>query len=76
MQRVSGLDPDAAPDAAALDAALNGADAACGVVLATEAGAQAAVRAGVTTVVPISGQHPAILLLRLAQAGSPLQEDA
>ncbi|MCW3012982.1 MAG: pyruvate, phosphate dikinase [Solirubrobacterales bacterium] len=70
-----GLEPDTAVDVAALDAALDHATAARGAVLATAAGAEAAVRARLRTVVPVPGQHPATLLLRLAQATDPSQEE-
>lgn len=62
-----GLDPEAPLDTVALEAALAGASAARGAVLATAAGAQAAAHAGLHTVVPVKGQNPATLLLRLAQ---------
>lgn len=62
-----GLDPEAPLDTVALEAALAGASAARGAVLATAAGARAAVHAGLRTVVPVQGQNPATLLLRLAQ---------
>jgi pyruvate,orthophosphate dikinase len=70
-----GLDPEAELDVAALDAALAGATAARGAVLATAAGAEAAVRAGLRTVVPVKGQNPATLLLRLAQTDRQSPEE-
>jgi pyruvate,orthophosphate dikinase len=73
----AGLSPDAdaEPDPAALDRALGGAAAARGGVLATAAGAAAVVRAGVATVVPVPGQNPVTLLLRLAQASAQPEEE-
>jgi pyruvate,orthophosphate dikinase len=73
----AGVLPDAEgdPDPDALDRALAGASAARGAVLATPAGAAAAVHAGVAAVVPIPGQDPVTLLLRLAQASGRPEEE-
>jgi pyruvate, orthophosphate dikinase len=60
-------DPDATPDVEELTARLRGASAARGTVLATPEGARAALAAGVHTIVPLPGQQPAALLLRLVQ---------
>ncbi|MEV4420746.1 pyruvate, phosphate dikinase [Patulibacter sp. NPDC049589] len=62
-----GLDPEGADDATLTDA-MRGAAAVRGIVLGTDAGAGAAVAAGVGTVVPLADQDPLVLLLRLARA--------
>ena len=62
-----GADPEAAPDVEELTARLRDASAARGTVLATPEGARAALAAGVRTIVPLPGQQPAALLLRLVQ---------
>jgi pyruvate,orthophosphate dikinase len=68
-------DPDAAPDVEELTARLRGASAARGAVLATPEGARAALAAGVRTIVPLPGQQPAALLLRLVQEMSHPEEE-
>ena len=47
---------------------MRGASAVSGAVLGSAEGALAVVRSGVPTVVPLAGQRPEVLLLRLAQA--------
>jgi len=64
-----------APDPEALAAALRGAAAARGSVLASPEGARAAVRAGVGRVQKLPGQPAAALLLRFAQAKCNLEEE-
>jgi pyruvate,orthophosphate dikinase len=63
-----GLDEGGGADAGALRDALEGARAARGAVLATEAGARALLDAGVEKLVRQAGQHEAALLLRIVQA--------
>ncbi|HTX08726.1 MAG TPA: pyruvate, phosphate dikinase [Solirubrobacteraceae bacterium] len=63
------LEPDHPVDAATLEAGVHGARAVRGTVLNSPEGARAAIVAGVKTVVPLPGQRPEVLLLRLAQAG-------
>ncbi len=63
-----GLDEGGGADAGALRDALEGARAARGAVLATEAGARALLDAGVGKLVRQAGQHEAALLLRIVQA--------
>ncbi len=60
-----GLDPERLPTDDELDAALAGAAAARGAVLNTAAGAAAALRAGITTVLALLSQHELVLLMRL-----------
>jgi pyruvate,orthophosphate dikinase len=59
-----GLDPERPPAGDELDSALAGAVAARGAVLNTAAGAAAALRAGVTTVVALPSQPELVLLMR------------
>jgi pyruvate,orthophosphate dikinase len=62
------LDPSGSTDRAALAAALRGCRCARGSILASAAGAEAVLDAGVQMVVTGSGQNRLILLLHLAQA--------
>jgi pyruvate, orthophosphate dikinase len=66
---------EGAPDPEAIAAALRGADAARGSVLASAEGARALLAAGVPTVQRLPGQPAAALLLRLAQAKAQLEEE-
>ncbi|MCW2675661.1 MAG: pyruvate phosphate dikinase [Modestobacter sp.] len=59
-----GLDPERPPADDELDATLAGATVARGAVLNTAAGAAAALRAGVTTVVALPSQPELVLLMR------------
>jgi pyruvate,orthophosphate dikinase len=69
------LDADGALDVQELAGLLRGASAARGAALATPEGARAVLAAGVRTVVPVPGQVPAALLLRLVQAMSNPEEE-
>lgn len=69
-----GIDPDAPPNVGELAALIRGAGAVRGSVLATPAGAQAALAAGVRALVRQPGQSEAALLLRLVQA-MPITEE-
>ena len=62
------LDPSAPPDPGLLRAALAGSRSVRGSLLASPAGARAALDAGVDTVVAGVGQPPLVLLLHLLQA--------
>lgn len=66
-----GLDPEHPPSDEDLDAALAGTTAARGAVLNTAAGAAAALRAGVSTVVALPSQPELVLLLRFLPAARP-----
>jgi pyruvate,orthophosphate dikinase len=66
------LEPDRKPDVDALTDEMRGASAVSGSVLGSAEGAIAVVRSGVPTVVPLAGQRPEVLLMRLAQAGQEL----
>jgi hypothetical protein len=66
---------EGAPDPEAIAAALRGAAAARGSVLASAEGARALLEAGVATVQRLPGQPAAALLLRLAQAKAQLEEE-
>lgn len=61
------LDPSGSSDRAALAAALRGCRCARGSILASAAGAEAVLEAGVKMVVTSAGQHRLSLLLQLAQ---------
>jgi pyruvate, orthophosphate dikinase len=63
-----GLEPERKPDVEALADAMRGAAAVSGSVLGSAEGALAVVRSGVPAVLPLVGQRPEVLLLRLAQA--------
>ena len=63
-----GLDPSTPPTAEEIAAALVGRRSARGGLLASAAGADAVLAAGVGTVVPSAGQHPLVLLMHLVQA--------
>jgi hypothetical protein len=62
------LEPDRKPDVDALADVMRGASAVSGSVLGSAEGAVAVIRSGVPTVVPLAGQRPEVLLMRLAQA--------
>jgi pyruvate,orthophosphate dikinase len=66
---------EGAPDSDAIAAALRGADAARGSVLASAEGARAVVEAGIGEVENLPGQPVAALLLRFAQAKCNLEEE-
>jgi pyruvate, orthophosphate dikinase len=66
------LEPERRADPEALAKVVQGASAVSGSVLGSAEGAQAVVRGGVPTVVPLAGQRPEVLLLRLAQASEEL----
>jgi pyruvate,orthophosphate dikinase len=63
-----GLDPGHPPSDEELDAALAGATAARGALLNTPAGAAAALRSGIATVLALPAQPELVLLLRLLAA--------
>ena len=67
------LEPDRGADSEALAEVMRGAQAISGSVLGSAEGAVAAIRSGVTTVVPLAGQRPEVLLLRLVQASEEQQ---
>jgi pyruvate,orthophosphate dikinase len=62
------LEPGRKPDVDALTELMRGARAVSGSVLGSAEGALAVIRSGVPAVVPLAGQRPEVLLLRLAQA--------
>jgi hypothetical protein len=62
------LQPDRKPDVDALVDVMRGARAVSGSVLGSAEGAVAVIRSGVPAVVPLAGQRPEVLLMRLAQA--------
>jgi pyruvate, orthophosphate dikinase len=62
------LEPDRKPDVDALADVMRGARAVRGSVLGSAEGALAVIRSGVPAVVPLAGQRPEVLLMRLAQA--------
>jgi pyruvate,orthophosphate dikinase len=66
----AGLDPAGPPRPEQIAELLAGARCARGAVLASAAGAEAVLAAGVPTVAPSTGQHPLVLLLHLRQAES------
>jgi pyruvate, orthophosphate dikinase len=70
-----GADAEGGPDVERLTAALEGAAAARGSVLATPEGAQALLAAGVPTLVRQPGQSAAALLLRVVQAMPEPEEE-
>jgi pyruvate,orthophosphate dikinase len=65
-----GLDPAGPARPEQITELLAGARCARGAVLASAAGAEAVLAAGVATVAPSTGQHPLVLLLHLRQAES------